>query len=174
MNHPNQNASTNDPISGSAEDTLRRIASLPAPAGLEHRVQGGLRSHAHSARRQAQVLSWPAAKQAGNHWMRSAAAAAIVFVVAGGGWGIYSRVQKPESAKVIVLPHAQAPGEFTNAGAIRTPKTLNGPVVAHPATPQPTPATAPVKAAAKPALPQNTKLQAVSRAKLQPAAPAAK
>jgi hypothetical protein len=66
--------------------------------------------------------------------MRSAAAAAIVFVVAGGGWGIYSRVQKPQSATVIVMPHPGAPGGFSNAGAMHTPKTLNGPVVAHPAS----------------------------------------
>jgi hypothetical protein len=174
MNHPDQNAPTNHPISGSApspgtvEATLRLIATLPAPEGLDRRVQTGLRSHVRSGRRQAHVLSWPAAKPAGNHWMRSAAAAAIVFVVAGGGWGIYSRVQKPESAKVIVLPHAQTPGEFTNAGAIRTPKTLNGPVVAHSAS-QPASASAPMKAAVEPAQPQNTKLQAVSKAKLQPA-----
>ncbi len=167
MNHPDQNAATNHPISGSADETLRIIASLPAPEGLDRRVQTGLRSHVRSGRRQAHVLSWPAAKPARNQWMRSAAAAAIVFVVAGGGWGIYSRVQKPESAKVIVLPHAQTPGEFTNAGAIRTPKTLTGPVVAHPAA-QPASASAPVKAA-DPAQPKNTKLQAVSGAKLQPA-----
>jgi hypothetical protein len=132
MNYPDQNAPTNDSVSGSAEATLRLIAKLPAPAGLEDRVHAGLLSslsvHPHATQRTARVLSWPATARAGSSWMRSAAAAAIVFVVAGGGWGIYSRVQQPQSAKVIVLPHGSAPGEFTNAGAMRTPKTLNGPV----------------------------------------------
>ena len=171
MNHPNQNISTNGAVSGSAEDTLRLIASLPAPGGLEDRVHTGLRSHARAARRQVRVFSWPATKQAGSGWMRSAAAAAIVFVVAGGGWGIYSRVQKPESAKVIALPHGPAPGEFTNAGAMRTPNTLNGPVLAQPATAQHAPAAAPAKASAKPTPPQTAKPPIASKAKLQPAAP---
>jgi hypothetical protein len=62
--------------------------------------------------------------------MRSAAAAAIVFVVVGGGWGVYSRVQQPQAAKVITMPaRVAAPGGFSNAGAMRTPNTLNGPVV---------------------------------------------
>ena len=38
--------------------------------------------------------------------MRGAAAAAIVFVVAGGGWGIYTRVQPSQPAKVMVMPRA--------------------------------------------------------------------
>jgi hypothetical protein len=64
--------------------------------------------------------------------MRSAAAAAIVFVVAGGGWGVYSHVQQPQ-AKVIVMPmHVSIQGGFSSAGAMRTPNTLNGPVIAHP------------------------------------------
>jgi len=67
--------------------------------------------------------------------MRSAAAAAIVFVVAGGGWGVYSRVQQPQAARVTVMPpRLAAPGSFSSAAAIRTPKTLDGPVVANPAT----------------------------------------
>jgi hypothetical protein len=62
--------------------------------------------------------------------MRGAAAAAIVFVVAGGGWGIYSRVQPTPSARVIVMPvRTGVAGGFSNAGAMRTPQTLKGPVV---------------------------------------------
>jgi hypothetical protein len=69
--------------------------------------------------------------------MRGAAAAAIVFVVAGGGWGIYSRVQPSPAAKVIVMPaRSGAASGFSNAGAMRTPQTLNGPVLTHPATTQ--------------------------------------
>ena len=58
-----------------------------------------------------------------------------MFVVAGGGWGVYSRVQQPQPARVIVMPpRLAAPGSFSSAAAIRTPKTLDGPVVANPAT----------------------------------------
>jgi hypothetical protein len=100
--------------------------------------------------------------------MRSAAAAAIVFVVAGGGWGIYSRVQQPHSAKVIVIPHGPAPGEFTNSGAMRTPKTLNGPIVSSPAAAQPAKAKVPAKGAAKPTPPQTAKTNAGNKSVVQP------
>ena len=69
---------------------------------------------------------------------RAAAAAAIVFVVAGGGWGVYSRVQPAQSPKVIAMPQrVNTPGGFSNAGAMRTPQTLNGPILAHPLTAAP-------------------------------------
>lgn len=114
----------------SAEDTLRLIASLPAPAGLEERVHKALRAAPRSGR----VLAWPAGFRARtvmqNHWMRAAAAAAIVFVVVGGGWGVYSRVQPGPAGKVIVMPQrAPSSGGFGGAGAIRTPQTLPGPKV---------------------------------------------
>jgi hypothetical protein len=116
------------------EDTLRLIAQLPAPEGIEDRVRAELRA----APRRARVLSWPAALRSDSPWMRSAAAAAIVFVVAGGGWGVYSRVQQPQLARVIVMPpRVAAPGSFSSAAAIRTPNTLNGPVVANPVTVKP-------------------------------------
>jgi hypothetical protein len=75
--------------------------------------------------------------------MRSAAAAAIVFVVAGGGWGVYMRVeQQNQPAKVIVMPaRIPVPGGFSGAGAMRTPLTLPGP-----AAPQPAKASEPAKA----------------------------
>ncbi len=112
---------------GAAEETLRLIARLPAPQGLEDRVHAALLS----APRRGRILSWPSVPRLESNWMRSAAAAAIVFVVAGGGWGIYSRVQQPQ-AKVIVMPHVAPQGGFSSAGAMRTPNTLNGPVLAHP------------------------------------------
>jgi len=116
------------------EDTLRLIAQLPAPEGIEDRVRAELRA----APRRARVLSWPAALRSDSPWMRSAAAAAIVFVVAGGGWGVYARVQQPQLARVIVMPpRVAAPGSFSSAAAIRTPNTLNGPVVANPVTVKP-------------------------------------
>ncbi len=124
MNDP-----THNPIAqGEAEETLRLIARLPAPQGLEDRVHAALLSRPRRGR----ILSWPSVPRLESNWMRSAAAAAIVFVVAGGGWGIYSHVQPPQ-AKVIVMPmHVATQGGFSSAGAMRTPNTLNGPVLVHP------------------------------------------
>jgi hypothetical protein len=121
--------------SGGFEESLRMIARLPAPEGLEERVIAGVRA---GSGRRARILEFPAALRPGSNWMRSAAAAAIVFVVAGGGWGVYSRVQKLQAAKVITMPvRVAAPGGFSNAGAMRTPNTLNGPVVPIPVAPKP-------------------------------------
>jgi len=113
-----------------AEETLRLIASLPAPDGLEDRVHAAL----NAVPRRHRVLAWPRALRAENGWMRGAAAAAIVFVVAGGGWSVYTRVQLNQPAKVIVMP-ARMPnaGGFSGAGAMRPPLTLPGPVAPEPA-----------------------------------------
>jgi hypothetical protein len=121
---------------GGAEETLRFIAKLPAPEGIEERVQDALRL----APRGGRVLSWPAASGwARRGWMesglaRSAAAAAIVFVVVGGGWGVYSRVKPVEGPKVVVMPRPGGAG-FSSAGAMRTPNTVNGTVLTHPLNP---------------------------------------
>jgi hypothetical protein len=116
-------------VAGSVEATMHLIARLPVPEGLEDRVIGGLRTVPRTAR----ILHWPAALGPTGSWMRGAAAAAIVFVVAGGGWGIYTSVQPTQPARVIVMPpRAGAGGGFSSAGAMRTPQTLSGPVVANP------------------------------------------
>lgn len=122
------------PPSGAADDaeaTLRLIASLPAPVGLEDRIFTGV----VSAPRKGRVLAWrpdalDAHRTSSGNWMRSAAAAAIVFVVAGGGWGIYSRVEQRQPARVILMPpRLGRQGGFSSAGAIRAPRTIPGPVV---------------------------------------------
>jgi hypothetical protein len=138
---------THNPITqGEAEETLRLIARLPVPKGLEDRVHVALLTRP----RQGRIISWPSAPRLESNWMRSAAAAAIVFVVAGGGWGIYSHVQQPQ-AKVIVMPvHVATQGGFSSAGAMRTPNTLNGPVLAHP-VPAPSKQAKPVVRFPKPA-----------------------
>jgi len=172
MNDPTQN-----PIAhGAAEETLRLIARLSAPQGLEDRVYAGL----HSRPRRGRILSWPAAPRLDSSWMRSAAAAAIVFVVAGGGCGIYSRVQQ-RHAKVIALPtHVAAPGGFSSAGAMRTPNTLNGPVLAHTVTAQKKQvkpaAKTPAPAAQKPhrSVAPSAAGKAATQAATQATAPAAK
>ena len=142
MNSRSHHASGSNSISAvvphggpdSAEATLRLIAQLPAPLGLEDRVLAGL----NSAPRSGRLLHWPGIMNPTASWMRGAAAAAIVFVVAGGGWGIYSRVHTAVPAKAVAMPpHVGAVSGFSSAGAMRTPQTLKGPVIAQPAGAQP-------------------------------------
>jgi len=70
---------------------------------------------------------------------RGAAAAAIVFLVAGGGWRIYSHVQPVPAAGIVAMPSAAAPTgtPFSNANATHRPDTVVGPVLTHPVTPVP-------------------------------------
>jgi hypothetical protein len=126
MNPNPYNSNPSASAQETGEETLRLIASLPAPAGLEDRVHAAL----DAAPARGRVLAWPAALRPQSGWMRTAAAAAIVFVIAGGGWGVYSRVEQGQPAKVIVMPPRIAgPGAFSSAGAMRTPQTLSGPTV---------------------------------------------
>jgi hypothetical protein len=65
---------------------------------------------------------------------RGAAAAAIVCVVAGGGWRIYSRVQPAPAAKVLAIPPRMTQGSgLSPSSAKRVPDTVIGPVLTHPA-----------------------------------------
>jgi hypothetical protein len=128
-----------------AEETLRLIARLPSPEGLEDRVQTGLLA----APRAGRLLAWPVPLTLAGGWMRSAAAAAIVFVVAGGGWSIYSRVQPSQPQQGISGPHFAGPGQFSTGEAVRRPQTLNGPTVTHPVTPKPGQAKLPARTSAK-------------------------
>jgi len=133
MNSPTHNSTshiTTQQDAGSAEATLQLIARLPVPEGLEDRVKAGLKTVPRTGR----ILQWPASLRPTASWMRGAAAAAVVFVVAGGGWGIYVRVQPSQPARVIVMPHVG--GGFSSAGAMRTPQTLNGPIVTETVTEQ--------------------------------------
>jgi hypothetical protein len=114
-----------------AEATLRLIATLPTPVGLEKRVIARVRSAPRSGR----VLSWPGLVNPTENWFRTAAAAAIVFVVIGGGWEVNSRVQSISS--VAAPPSTGAAGAFSNAGAVRVPQSLPAPVIAQPTPVQP-------------------------------------
>jgi hypothetical protein len=104
--------------------------------------------------------------------MRSAAAAAIVFVVVGGGWGVYSHVQPAQTPKVIAMPRVSAPGGFQSAGAMRTPQTLDRPVLKHPVKAATRQAIAPATASRKPHL-QVTSKGAASKVNRLPVAPPA-
>jgi hypothetical protein len=123
----------------SAEEMLRVIASLPAPDGLVERVQTKLRTAPRSSR----VLGWPLALVPGG-WgygnaMRGAAAAAIVCVVAGGGWRIYSRVQPGPSAKMVVMPAPAGPVRgFSIGGSVHTPDPIRAPILPQQVMPGPT------------------------------------
>ena len=144
-------------LTGSAEETLRLIASLPAPAGLEDRIVAGLRSSQRSQPHGARILAWPGALRPERGWvhgaaMRTAAAAAIVMAVAGGGWGVYSHVQTSQPRALAQPPRpAVSSSGFSGAGAMRTPQTLNGPVLTQPPAAAQPPAKAPARPAQKPA-----------------------
>ena len=149
MSFTTQNRIDGNAGPGDFEETLRLVARLAAPEGLEERVKAGLR--AAPAQGRARVLAWPTVRRLGSVWMRSAAAAAIAAVVVGGSWGIYSRVQPNQPSKAIATPpRVSTQGGFSSAGAMRTPQTLNGPIVepaavAHPATTEPLPAQPEIK-----------------------------
>jgi hypothetical protein len=166
-----------------AEETLRLIARLSAPEGLENRVQAGLRAKS-TVQGRAPILQWPMALRLDHAWMqsslaRAAAAAAIVAVVVGGGWGVISRVQPAQPARAIAIPpRISAPGSFSSAGAMRTPQTLNGPVVepsanAHPAAAAPSETKPAGKAAAHTPV-RHGKSAAAHKFIAQPAKPPAK
>jgi hypothetical protein len=162
QNAPRSNSNPGATRARDADVTLRLIANLPAPEGLEDRMLAGIRSAPPSGR----VLKWP-----GKEWLRTAAAAAIVFVIVGGGWGIYSRVQ-PSSA-VATPPHAGNAGGFSNSGAVRVPQTVPSPVVAPPAPVK----TSDVKTAKKvrgKGTNQNAKAAAASKVVVEPSVSVAK
>lgn len=130
-----QNHHVGNGTAETGEETLRVIANLPVPEGLVDRVQTRLRNAPHSAR----ILSWPLAFGPGG-WgyeraVRGAAAAAIVCVVVGGGWQIYSHVQPAPSAKVLVMPTpASSSRSFSTAGSVHTPDPR--PVLTHQVEPR--------------------------------------
>jgi hypothetical protein len=131
--------------SGAADETLRLIARLSAPEGLEERVQAGLRAATSTTSARARILRWPVALRVDNAWMqklaRTAVAAAIVVVVVGGGWGISSCFHPAQPSNAVAIPLHSAgqtgQGGFSSAGAMRTPQTLNGPIVAAPTAAHP-------------------------------------
>jgi hypothetical protein len=173
MNSSNHNPMPEQGEAGGFEDTLRLIARLPVPEGLEERVTGRLHADRLASPPTALILHFPAALRPGSNWMRSAAAAAIVFVVVGGGWGVYSRVQQPQTAKVIVMPARVAvPGGFSNSGAMRTPNTLNGPMVVMPVTTKAAEANIPAQTAKKPI--RRAKGRAAAKVSAQQVVPLAK
>lgn len=117
-----------------AERTLRLIASLPAPDGIEDRVKSGLRGTPI----QTGVIGWPLSPNRAGwaqiSYLRAAAAAAIVLMVAGGGWGVYAHFGQAPSPDANVVPQRIDGGGFSSAQARRTPKTVEGPTIVVPKT----------------------------------------
>ncbi|HLI02840.1 MAG TPA: hypothetical protein VKU93_01110 [Terracidiphilus sp.] len=145
------------------DSTLRLIASVSVPEGLEERVHAALRAAPGGAR----LLAWPAALRPRHAWIsggwsRAAAAAAIVFVVAGGGWGVYMRL--PHSPKAVTMPAAQKTGGFSSAGAIRTPDSIQGPVLTKRMAAAPLPAKPTARGKAHPGRPKAKKAETASPA----------
>jgi hypothetical protein len=177
MNQPSDRANqAPGSVLTDVDATLRLVATLPPPAGLEDRVhlrvQANLRNTPHPAR----ILHWPSAAGSTGAWMRSrmrsaamrsAAAAAIVFVVAGGGWGIYTRVQPN---KVIAMPsRGSAPGGFSGANAVRPAPPFNPPKAIPPAVTPQSKAPAQPKAGGR-VVPMPRKTQPAAGAKAGPGA----
>lgn len=126
---PNSNGTGMNPTAEAAlkdlDATLRLLAKLPAPAGIEDRVFARLLASPQKAK----ILEWPRPLYA-RDWVRRVAAAAIVLVVSGGGWGIYAHIPHNQPARVVAAPRpAFQQGGFSSAGMMRRPQTLNGPIV---------------------------------------------
>lgn len=102
-----------------AEHTLRLVAQLPAPQGLEARLRQQLQAAPAASR----ILSWPAVRRRAE-WRRSAAAAALVAAICGGSWAVYAHVQPSQSLRAVELPRVNGASGFSSAGAMRTPQTL--------------------------------------------------
>ena len=119
-----------------AEEILRQIAQLPVPAGLEDRLQMQLQAALRRAPRASGWFSFPRIDGAWLHsaTLRVAAAVGIAAVVAGGGWGVVTRTQ-PAALQGTVAPAPSSVPGFSSAGAIRTPRTLVGPVMETPKAP---------------------------------------
>jgi hypothetical protein len=117
-----------------AERSLRLIASLPGPDGIEDRVKSGLRGSPI----QTGVIAWPLSSPNRTGWaqvsyLRAAAAAAIVFVVAGGGWGVYAHFGPAPAPAAEAVPQRIGDGSgLSPAGAKRIPTTVEGPRIAAP------------------------------------------
>lgn len=129
------------------DSTLRLLARLPVPAGMEDRVFAGVLASPRKAR----VLEWPQPLYA-RDWVRSIAAAAIVLAVGGGGWSIYAHVEQNQPPGGITATRPVFPaGGFSSADMIRRPQTLNGPIVKKAETITPAKPAAAFTSAQKPA-----------------------
>lgn len=133
MKEPIPFRSPNKPSNDAEEAlaTLRAVARLPAREDLEERVKASLMQ---GLRRGVQPAADEDAEPGRRGWMHSAAirglaAAAIVLIVVGGGWGAARYGRRPATPRAVGIPRMAPQGNFSNAGAMRTPQTLTPPTV---------------------------------------------
>ena len=122
-------------------NTLQLLAQAPLPEGLNDRLKAALHKASAEAPQRGKVIAWPSAPEeatatgqpqtVGVRWMRLAAAVLIAAAVFASGWGV---AWHQESANSAVAPKAPLvrplpAGGFSSAGAMRTPQTIEGPVV---------------------------------------------
>ena len=127
------------------DQTLRLVAALPAPEGLAGRVKAHLaKAEPVQEPVQSRLLAWPAPTP---HWKRIAIAAGLLAAVAAGGIGAWQWSTPTPVARTVSSPVRPAqPQNFSTAGAMRTPVTLNGPAVLPAGKKSPGQATQAVKA----------------------------
>jgi hypothetical protein len=122
-----------------AEETLRRLASLPEPEALTGRV------HARLAEASRPAAAAPVRRGFWSHWQPAqrfqfAGAAALALAVAGSTWTLHRQHAQAGAGIQPAHPAAVAPatGGFGAAGTARVPPTLNPIKVAPPPHRKPT------------------------------------
>jgi hypothetical protein len=138
----------------SAEETLRRVAELPPPAGLEDRVHERLaaeRSHGWHAEGRGVWRLWTPARR-----LQFAAAAMLSVAVAGSTWSVYhwrgaAGTHGGAQVAAPAVPAAPQTNGFGTADGKRVPPTL-APIKAPPAPHRKPSAGTPKTAGKKPAI----------------------
>jgi hypothetical protein len=117
------------------EATLKLVAAVAAPEGLAERVKARLAADGAVPVR-GRLLSWPSPRGMRAEWLRGAVAAALLAAVAVGGALAYRWVAPvPVAHKAPAIARPAAQSGFSTAGAMRTPKTLVGPLAPASKTP---------------------------------------
>lgn len=110
-----------------AEETLRMVAKLPAPTGLEDRVQRRLNAEMlYSEERRYSIWSlWMPGRK-----LQFAAAGVLAAAVAISSWSVYHGQRMAANANAAAKQAAPAPAKsaagngFTPAGAVGVPHTI--------------------------------------------------
>lgn len=102
-------------LSFDPENTLRVLANLPPPSGLNDRVHRNLQGRQNEAQpKRVWFNSQPAMR------LQFVAGAILLVALAGGSWNLYRTSHRAITAP----PHIASPGSFGGAGAVTVPKTL--------------------------------------------------
>lgn len=112
-----------DEVRTEAEETLRLVAQLEAPAELTERVHRRLAEARVVPERHGFWSLWQPAQR-----LQFAAAAVLAVAVAGSMWGVYHNRTATKAMTPVASPAtnpAATSGGFSNADAKRVPPTLN-------------------------------------------------